>query len=131
MSFFQPVPNGQILLVEDDETARELLAAALRLRGFHVRTAADGLTALRLLDEFEPHAVVVDLLLPMASGFEIMHELKTATSTRSTPVIAISGDDHNVRLAREDPGFFATLQKPFDPEMLVKTVTRATRLQQT
>ena len=109
---------------------REMLAAALKRRGFHVRAAADGLTALRMLDDFDPHAVILDLVLPLASGFEILEELRIGMS-RSVPVIAISGDDQGLRRARQSTDFFATLEKPFDPEMLVLTVSRAMRQQLT
>src|SRR5688572_17531438 len=117
----------QVLLVEDDQSAREMLAAALRLRGYHVRTAADGLAALRLLDDFNPDAVVMDLLLPIASGFEVLHEMRAAPGTRMLPVIAISGHERGITLAKENPEFFAVLQKPFDPEALLRTVSRAVR----
>ncbi len=112
----------QVLLVEDDDSAREMLATALRLRGYHVRTAADGLAALRLLDDFDPDAVVMDLLLPIASGFEVLHELRAGSATRTLPVIAISGHERGLTLARENPEFFAVLQKPFEPEALVRIV---------
>lgn len=131
MPVLQPlIVHGQVLLVEDDESAREMFAAALRLRGYQVRTAADGLGALRLLDDFDPDVVVVDLSLPIASGFEVLHELRAAMGTRSIPVIAISGHERGVRLARENPEFFAALQKPFDPEALVRIVARAVRQHQ-
>jgi DNA-binding response OmpR family regulator len=118
---------GQVLLVEDDDSARDMFAAALRLTGYHVRTAADGLGGLRQLDSFDPDVIVLDLGLPIASGFEVLHELRAAPRTRSTPVIAISGLERGLRLAKENPEFFATLPKPFDPESLVRVVSRALR----
>ena len=57
-----------MLLVEDDDSAREIFAKALRMTGYQVRTAADGLAGLRLLEVFEPDVVVLDLVLPIASG---------------------------------------------------------------
>ena len=131
MSIFQPHnSHAQVLLVEDDEAAREMLAAALKLRGFHVRTAGDGLGGLRLLDTFDPDVVVLDLSLPIASGFEVLHEIRAAMATRKVPVIAISGHERGIRLAKENPDFFVALQKPFDPETLTNAVTRAVRQQQ-
>ena len=59
-----PPSSAQVLLVEDDDSAREILAKALRMTGYQVRTAADGLAGLRLLEAFEPDVVVVDLVLP-------------------------------------------------------------------
>src|SRR5262245_3387927 len=129
MVTFNPLgETGRILVVEDDAGARELFANALRFTGYYVRTAADGLNAIRLIETFEPDVVVLDLGLPMASGFEILHELRSNAKTRQTPAIAISGLDRGVELAEHNPDFFMTLKKPFDTEMLVRTVTRALEL---
>jgi CheY-like chemotaxis protein len=122
--YSQPV---QVLLVEDDESAREIFAAALRMTGHKVRTAADGLAGLRLLEAFEPDVVVVDLALPIASGFEVLDELRSARRTHHTPVIAISGNEQDLRQAWANPQFFAILAKPFDPQRLVRMVDRAHR----
>lgn len=126
-AFQSSVSHGQVLLVEDDERAREMFAAALRLTGFYVRTAADGLLGLRQLESFDPDVIVLDLGLPVASGFEVLHELRAVPRTRTTPVIAISGLERGLRLAMANPEFFATIPKPFDPEALVRVVSRAVR----
>ena len=118
---------AQVLLVEDDDSAREVFATALRMTGHHVRTAADGLAGLRLLEAFEPDVVVLDLALPIASGFEVLDELRAAERTHHVPVIAISGSDTGLQQARRNPEFFAILAKPFDPQNLVRLVDRAHR----
>ena len=116
----------QVLVIEDDAAMREMIATSLRMRGFHVREAADGLAGLRLLEAYEPDVVVVDLGLPVATGFDVVKELRAVASTRMTPVIAISGFEDQLRVAKEDPEFLAALSKPFDPEALVRVVERAT-----
>ena len=121
-------PPDRVLLVEDDDATRELFANALRFTGFQVRTAADGLGGLRVLDIFDPNVIVLDLGLPIASGFEVLHELRAQARTH-IPVIAISGHDRGVELARVNPEFFAALAKPFDPDTLVRAVRLALRLQ--
>ena len=124
VSFTPPV---QVLLVEDDDSAREIFATALRMTGHHVRTASDGLAGLRLLEAFEPDVVVVDLALPIASGFEVLHEMRSGERMHDTPVIAISGHEHGLRQARANREFFGVLEKPFDPQRLVRMVDRAHR----
>ena len=116
-----------MLLVEDDDNAREMFADALRISGYRVRTAADGLAGLRMLESFEPDVVVVDLLLPIASGFDILNELRAIERTHHTPVIAISGNEARLQEAKANPEFFAILAKPFDPQRLVRMVGRAHR----
>jgi two-component system, OmpR family, response regulator len=118
-----PFSRRKILLVEDDEVALTMYASALRMEGFQVRTAPDGLTALRVAESFDPDVVILDLRLPMASGFDVLHDLR-ATSLRM-PVIAVSGHDPGIEAAQRDPGFFAALRKPFDPTELVAMTRRA------
>jgi DNA-binding response OmpR family regulator len=113
----------KVLLVEDDEAALAMYATALRMEGFHIRTARDGVTALRILESFEPDVVILDLKLPLASGFEVLHDLR-ATSLRM-PVIAVSGHEPGIEQAKRDPDFFAALRKPFDPGDLIAITRRA------
>ncbi len=122
-----PVPEHpsrwKVLLVEDDETALAMYAAALRMEGFRVRTALDGVSALHILESFDPDVVILDLKLPMASGFEVLHELRATRLT--TPVIAVSGHEPGLELAKRNPDFFAALRKPFDPDDLIGVTRRA------
>ena len=120
-------PPVQVLLVEDDDSAREVFATALRMTGHRVRTAPDGLAGLRMLEAFEPDVIVVDLGLPIASGFEVLHELRLGERTHHTPVIAISGHERGLQQARANSEFFCVLEKPFDPQRLVRMVDRAHR----
>ena len=116
----------QVLVIEDDAAMREMIATSLRMRGFFVREAADGLAGLRLLEAYEPDVVVLDLGLPIASGFDVMKELRAVVSTRMTPVIAISGFDDQLKQAKDSPDFIAALSKPFEPESLIRAVERVT-----
>ena len=120
-------PSGKIkiLLVEDDEATCSMYASVLRMEGFVVRTAFDGLSALRLLEAFDPNVVILDLKLPMASGFEVLHELRASPAKLAVPVIAVSGHERGLELARSNPEFFAALQKPFDPNDLIGITRRA------
>jgi two-component system, response regulator RegA len=70
-----PLP-GWLLLVDDDDTFRSVLARALARRGFEVRTAADVPDALRLVSESPPSHAVVDLRMPGASGLELVEALR-------------------------------------------------------
>ena len=120
-----PSTKTKILLVEDDEATCSMYATVLRMEGFVVRTAFDGLSALRLLEAFDPDVVILDLKLPMASGFEVLHELRVSRNRTALPVIAVSGHERGVEQARRNPEFFAALQKPFDPNDLIGLTRRA------
>ena len=105
---------------------RALYADALQRQGFQIRTAGDGLSALRALELFDPDVVVLDLRLPLADGFDVARELRRDASRAHLPIIAVSGYDSGVAAAKQDPAFFAALQKPFDPDALIDVVRRAT-----
>jgi DNA-binding response OmpR family regulator len=113
----------KVLLVEDDEPTLAMYATALRMDGFQVRTALDGVTALRMLESFDPDVVILDLKLPMATGFEVLHELRATRLTM--PVIAVSGHEPGLEQAKRNPEFFAALRKPFDPDDLIGVTRRA------
>jgi len=115
----------KVLLVEDDEATCTMYATALRMEGFQVRTAADGLVALQMLEVFDPDVVILDLRLPIASGFEVLHELRASRARGTLPVIAVSGHERGLAQARRNPDFYAALQKPFDPNDLIGVTRRA------
>ncbi len=106
-----PATALRLLLVEDHESTREVLARILRRSGHEVHVARDGAEALRLAAEVENlHVVISDIGLPDQSGLDLMRQLK---ERHSLPGIALSGygmedDLKNARSA----GFFAHLVKP-------------------
>jgi CheY-like chemotaxis protein len=118
-------PDGEVLLIEDDEATRNLFAQALTVAGYRVRTAADGLSALRVLEVFTPDVIVVDLRLPVADGSHVVEGARRRPSTSRIPIIAISGFDEELDVARADPEVLAVIRKPFTPDELVRAVTRA------
>jgi DNA-binding response OmpR family regulator len=115
--------RGNVLVVEDDSATRELFVYALELAGWHVRSAADGLSGLRILDVFNPDVIVLDMRLPAADGVSVLDHL-TARSVRA-PVIAVSGYDDAIETARAHPLVLAMIRKPFEPQELVRTVAKA------
>lgn len=119
------LPPKQVLVIEDDDSLRNLIAVTLRMRGFFVREAADGLAGLRVLEAYDPDVVILDLGLPIASGFDVMNEVRAA-QTRLTPVIVISGFEERLEVARKSLDVAATLAKPLEMEQLVRTVERVT-----
>jgi DNA-binding response OmpR family regulator len=120
-----PIGQQEVLIIEDDTATREMLATALRMTGYRVRSAADGLAGLRLLEAYEPDVVVLDLNLPIATGFDVLTELRAVAKTRLTPVIAISGMEASLKAARHNGEFVTTIPKPFEPETIVRAVERA------
>jgi two-component system, OmpR family, response regulator len=72
-------PDGtpiRVLVVDDEPSLSELLASVLRYEGWEIRTAGDGISAVRAAREFKPDAVVLDVMLPDFSGLEVLRRLR-------------------------------------------------------
>jgi two-component system, cell cycle response regulator DivK len=80
----------KILLVEDNEMNRDMLARRLQRRGFDVVVAVDGLQGLALAEAEAPDVILMDMSLPELAGWEATRRLKGAPTTRSIPVIALT-----------------------------------------
>ena len=84
--------NGlkKILLVEDDKFLRDLCLRKLEKTGFKVLTAFDGEEGLKKIKEEKPILVLLDIVLPGLSGFEVLKQIKTNPQTASIPIIVLS-----------------------------------------
>ena len=68
--------NNRILLVDDENDILEFLSYNLRNEGFEVLTCNDGQTALNIIDDFMPHLIVLDVMMPGQNGYELTKEFK-------------------------------------------------------
>ena len=76
MSKENEVAVQRVLVVDDEKSISELITTSLRFVGFDVRTAATGAEALRVAEEFKPHALILDVMLPDLDGFEVCRQLR-------------------------------------------------------
>ena len=67
----------RILVVDDENSISELIATSLKFVGFDVRTAASGAQALQIAEEFKPHALILDVMLPDQNGFEVCRQIRS------------------------------------------------------
>lgn len=79
-----------VLLVEDSPTQAKEIAANLRKYGMEVRIAEDGLSALRMVDEYRPDLIVLDVNLPKMDGYQVCRRLKRDNATAHIPVIMLT-----------------------------------------
>jgi CheY-like chemotaxis protein len=80
-----------VLVADDDEDIRDLVAMSLRAAGYSVVTAADGAEALRVIDEENPDAAILDVMMPLVSGFQICRQMREDPATHGLPVIFFQG----------------------------------------
>jgi two-component system, OmpR family, response regulator len=118
-----PGERPTILLVEDDGHLRRLLSLALRLEGYLTLEASDGLTAISMLERFRVDAVILDLVLPGIDGIAVRHEMNAHQSTRSLPVIVITGSETPIE--QLEPA--CLLRKPVTPDEVIGAVARCLR----
>jgi len=85
--------TGHVLLVEDDETAREVVREGLERDGWTVTEAGNGRIALEHLETLNPDAIVLDLMMPEMDGFEFIAELREHPEWRKIPVIVVTALD--------------------------------------
>jgi DNA-binding response OmpR family regulator len=109
----------KVLLVEDDESVRQLVRVTLDLNGFEVVEAKDGLEGLLMLDMHRPDAVVLDLMMPDVGGERMLAQLRATEETKRTPVVIITGKPE---VAPEVIGLVGRenfFPKPFDPDAVI------------
>jgi DNA-binding response OmpR family regulator len=109
----------KVLLVEDDESVRQLVRVTLQMNGYDVIEATDGLEGLLMLDMHKPDAVVLDLMMPDVGGERMLAQLRATPETKRTPVVIITGkpevEPEVIGLVGRE-NFFP---KPFDPDMVI------------
>ncbi len=112
----------RVLLVEDDDDNRELMAEVLAASGCEVLAAATGQEGLRLLAERSVHVVVTDVGMPGMGGLEVARAAKAIAP--SVPVVIVTGFAEREDIARaRGKEVDAVLVKPVDPDALAQAVT--------
>jgi CheY-like chemotaxis protein len=112
---------GSILVVEDHEDLREMLAVLLESEGFVVRTATNGVEALKCLEEKRPSVILLDLMMPVMTGDEFRARQLADPRYSDVPVICMTAaHDGPARAQRVRAD--AYFQKPMDFERLIGTI---------
>jgi CheY-like chemotaxis protein len=115
-----------VLVVEDEDVIRNILADVLEFEGYAVITATNGLEALQQVRAGHPDAVVTDLMMPVMNGWEFMEACRKEELCDGTPVLVMSAYH---KLAETAPGLGANacIAKPFDLDVLLGAVDRLIR----
>ncbi|MEV1002934.1 response regulator [Nonomuraea sp. NPDC050202] len=114
---------GKVLVVDDDEVIRQLIAVNLNLEGFEVVTATDGQDCLERVLDVMPDVITLDVMMPFLDGWTTAQRLRAEEATSHIKVVLITAraqDDDKVR--GRGIGVDAYLTKPFDPAELIQVV---------
>src|SRR2546428_6449362 len=116
-------PPQRVLVVDDEPDITGLVSYHLAKAGYRVMTVADGREALQLAREQRPDLVVLDLMLPVVSGFDVLAELRRREETRDVGVILLTARKEEAdRIKGLSLGADDYLAKPFSPQELVLRV---------
>ena len=114
---------GRVLVVDDDEVIRRLIAVNLQLEGFDVETAVDGQDCLDKVMDIDPDVITLDVMMPRLDGWETAVQLRKSPGTAHIKVVLITAraqEDDKTRGSRV--GADAYLTKPFDPNEMIRVV---------
>src|SRR5689334_4498410 len=121
----------RILIVDDNETNRDILIARLGPHGYDLKQAADGEEALAAARELLPDLILLDIMMPKIDGIEVCKQLKADTALPFMPIILCTAKaDSKDVVAGLDAGADEYLTKPIDQLALVARVKAALRLKQ-
>jgi CheY-like chemotaxis protein len=114
----------RILVVEDDDVARELMRRTLERRGYDVKTASDGIEGYDLALTLRPDLIVTDISMPAADGAHLVRRVRDTPELLHTPILVTTGYGTGSATLTLSQGADAFEPKPIDPESLLLSVER-------
>lgn len=115
----------KILVVDDSPTIRKFISIALKVKGFEIISAGDGMEALELLPNDSVDLVITDLNMPNIDGFNLIERIRTNENYQNTPIIVMSNlsDSEDIQRAM-NLGANSYIIKPFDQNNITKEVAK-------
>lgn len=117
--------NGRVLVVDDEADTVDLIRLTLETAGFEVEQALDGATALDMIESHSYDVILLDIMMPDISGFDVMHKLHAAGDSFPPVIFLTARLDASDRETGEDLGAFAYLTKPTKRGELLDAIERA------
>lgn len=117
--------NSKILVVDDEPDVVTMLERILKAEHYDVIRAYDGISALDLAGSERPDLILLDIMMPMMSGYEVCEQLKANPLTQPIPVVCLtSAHTMDARAQSRRAGAVTMVIKPFTPAELVAQVRR-------
>jgi two-component system chemotaxis response regulator CheY len=118
----------QILIVDDSESIREVLAYSISTAGYEVMVATDGLDALKFFDGRTVDLLLTDYHMPNLNGLELLQNVRQMAAYKFIPILVLT-TENQVEMIREAKKSGATgwLLKPFNTEKLIQTLRKVIR----
>lgn len=120
--------HEKILIVEDEKDIRELIHFHLLRSGYEIYEAADGQSALDLMDNIKPDLLILDIMLPIYNGIEVCKRIKSNPISAKSKIIFLSAKGEEVDIINGlDLGADDYITKPFSPRVLLARVNSVLR----
>lgn len=114
----------RILIVEDDPSVRSLLTEMFKLEGYEIAQAEDGAVALEEARKQRPDLLILDMMLPVKSGEEVIRSFWDDPATIGVPIVVVSAKYEEMETYRQIIGSDKVFSKPFDENALVSKVKK-------
>jgi len=119
-----PSDRRDVLIVDDDPDIRDAVGECLRYEGYDVHSAADGRDALQRLEfGLKPDVILLDLMMPVLNGFDVLQALQARTDWKDIPVVVVSAS--RGYQAEDLVGAVSILRKPVNVDRLIQAVEQA------
>jgi two-component system, response regulator, stage 0 sporulation protein F len=115
------VKKIRVLIVEDNSDLRRLYAIGLNQRGFEVKLASNGAEAIERIEGETPHVILLDMIMPVMSGWDVINHVNNSERACPIPVVVISGQPRPEGEPLH-PCITAWLEKPVSLEELVQSI---------
>ena len=110
-----------VLWIDDDRLVLGACVPVLERHGYRVLVATDGATGIAIAKQERPDAILLDVMMPTMTGFEVCQQLRADPHLKDTPIILLTAlEDPGVGTMGQKAGATTTLRKPFGPEYIVE-----------
>jgi DNA-binding response OmpR family regulator len=112
----------KVLVVEDEKDSRDFLATFLKMEGYAVVTASDGLEGIEKVETDCPDIIISDISMPNLDGIDMVRTLRKSPKYQAIPVILLTALDSENLILGVNAGANEAMRKPINPDTLVKNI---------
>lgn len=116
----EDAPTFRVLIIEDDPDAGKMLLSFLKTLHFEARHAPDGPMGLEMFHDWEPHLIILDLMMPGMDGHEVLAQIRQSSTIPVIITTALDENQSGISSFREGADDYVV--KPFDPAFLMARI---------
>ncbi|HYN99128.1 MAG TPA: response regulator [Actinomycetota bacterium] len=116
------MPSRTVLLLEDNQSVRELIKVLLETEGYSIIEASDGRDGLTKAEELKPDLMILDLMMPGLDGENVLKTMRRHSKLSKVPVLVVSGKYESLDALRNLIGQENIFPKPFEPSRMLDRI---------